>query len=268
VVPIETAALSGYLVVGGTTDQAFTVADQRCAEAATKLLGVGLGLIADGEAERQAALHDPVTGLPGRSLILSHLRAAVERAGRQSTGMAVLFVDLARFKLVNDTLGHQTGDALLAAVAGRMRTALRPTDTLGRLGGDEFLVVCDGVTARADARSLAQRLAAAFANPFSLGGVEVSLQANVGVAYALGGARTGDDLLAEADAAMYWAKRRGWSVAFFDEAMEASVAGEGGDGGTVITGVSADRSLGALVSRLVGLLDDIGGTGEAPGTPP
>lgn len=256
-VPIQTAALSGYLVVSGTAEQAFTVGDERCAEAATQLLGVGLGLIADGEAERQAALHDPVTGLPGRSLILSHLRSAVDRTGRQGTGMAVLFVDLARFKLVNDTLGHQTGDAMLAAVAGRMRTALRPTDTLGRLGGDEFLVVCDGITERADARTLAQRLAAAFADPFSLGGVEVSLQANVGVAYAGGGARTGDALLAEADAAMYWAKRRGWSVAFFDEAMEASVAEEGGDGGTVTSGEPADRNVGELVSRLVGLLDDL-----------
>jgi diguanylate cyclase (GGDEF)-like protein len=258
VVPIETTALSGYLVVSGSAERAFTVEDERCAMAATQLLGIGLDLLATGESERRAALHDPVTGLPSRSLILDHLRTTVERAGRQGTGVAVLFVDLARFKLVNDTLGHQAGDAMLAAAAGRMRAALRPSDTLGRLAGDEFLVVCDGLTERSDALAVARRLAAAFAEPFCLGGVEVSLRADVGVAYAVGTARTGDALLAEADAAMYWAKRRGWGVAFFDEAMEASVAEERCGGSAGSAGTPAPGSLGELVSRLVGLLGDLG----------
>src|SRR5205085_6662952 len=131
--------------------------------------------------------HDPLTGLPGRGLIFDQLHRGVERAARRDTGLAVLFVDLVRFKLINDTLGHKAGDEVLAAAADRMRSALRPFDTIGRLGGDEFLVICEDLTARGDALALAERLVATFGAPFAVGSVQVSLKATAGVAYSRGG---------------------------------------------------------------------------------
>ena len=223
VVPIDSPALTGCLVLSGAPDRPFTADDQRFAAAAAEMVGVAMALLAAGELDRQAALHDPVTGLPGRTLILDHLHRGVERAARRGTGVAVLFVDLARFKLINDTLGHKAGDDLLAAVGERMRAALRPSDTIGRLGGDEFLVICEDLTDAGDARGLAHRLIDTFTAPFSVAGVEVSVYAAAGVAYCRGPGLAGEALVAQADAAMYWAKRHGTTVAMFDEQVEAIV---------------------------------------------
>lgn len=271
-VPIESPTLSGCLFVSGRDDRAFTADDERCARLAAELIGVATGLLALGEAERRAALLDPLTGLPGRLLILDHLRGAVARAARQGTGIALLFADLTRFKVVNDTLGHEAGDALLAAAADRMRSALRPSDTIGRLGGDEFLVICESLTDSADALALAHRLAAGFATPFDFSGFTVSLSASVGVAYAVGPALDGDALIVQADAAMYWAKRRGHSVAMFDQRMEANLTGPGAGRPPPVGAASPAGEpeaaigghLGDLVNRLIGLLGDVAEPDAAP----
>jgi diguanylate cyclase (GGDEF)-like protein len=177
VVPIQAPALTGCLVLSSGNDHAFTPDDQRFAAAAAEMVGMAMGLLAAGESDRRAALHDPLTGLPGRGLIFDQLHRGVERAARRNTGLAVLFVDLVRFKLINDTLGHKAGDEVLAAAADRMRSALRPFDTIGRLGGDEFLVICEDLTTRGDALALAERLVATFGAPFAVGSVQVSLKA-------------------------------------------------------------------------------------------
>jgi diguanylate cyclase (GGDEF)-like protein/PAS domain S-box-containing protein len=154
------------------------------------------------------ALHDVLTGLPNRALLVEQLRGSLARLERSGRRAAVLFLDLDRFKNVNDSLGHPVGDQLLGQVAGRLRTAVRPGDSVGRLGGDEFVVLCDDVDEPSVAAQVADRIAAALRKPFTLGGHEVAVTASIGIALA----RAGDDaadVLRDADAAMYRAKSRG-----------------------------------------------------------
>src|SRR5947209_229648 len=155
------------------------------------------------------ALHDALTELPNRNLLLDRLSQALARTERHDLDLvAVLMIDLDRFKLVNDSLGHPAGDELLVNVARRLRDALRPGDTVARLGGDEFVVICEGVSSATHARILAERLGAILAGGYQVGGMEIFTSASVGIA--LG--RTGDtteSLLSDADAAMYLAKERG-----------------------------------------------------------
>lgn len=140
--------------------------------------------------------------------------------------MALLIVDLDRFKMVNDTLGRSAGDELLVAVARRLLASLRPSDTLGRLGGDEFMVVCEDLGGAADARVVADRLAASFQEPFHLSRSDVSVSASVGVSLA-GAATDPAALRAEAGAAMHRAKRLdGPSVVLCDEEMRLAGVGE------------------------------------------
>ena len=157
----------------------------------------------------QQALHDPLTGLPNRSLLLDRLRQALARCERSPASLAVMFVDLDDFKAVNDRLGHDCGDQVLRTVAQRLRAAVRPADTVGRLGGDEFVVVCEGIGGLAEARELADRVEAAVAEPSRIETHEVVLTASVGLVVA--GANTANPrrLLADADAAMYLAKQEG-----------------------------------------------------------
>jgi len=155
------------------------------------------------------ALHDALTGLPNRLLFLDRLTHALERSSRHLVQTAVLFVDLDRFKVINDVAGHSAGDLVLAAVAERLREAVRMSDTVGRLGGDEFVVLCEDLTGGlAEAEALARRIADTFAEPLELEDREVFVSASIGVALA-GGAEDADALLAQADRAMYFAKDRG-----------------------------------------------------------
>lgn len=155
------------------------------------------------------ASHDPLTGLPNRDQVLAHLRAALARLARAGAPVAVLFVDLDRFKPVNDRYGHAGGDRVLVQIANRLRHQMRATDIVGRVGGDEFLVVCDaGETA-----ALVERLRHAVRSPIQLGADSVSVDLSIGVAVA--GVPVGVDLdgaaatlVARADAAMYEDKRR------------------------------------------------------------
>ncbi|MBA2738058.1 MAG: EAL domain-containing protein [Nocardioidaceae bacterium] len=158
---------------------------------------------------RQRSLHDPLTGLPNRALLQERLEHAAARGRRSGADVAVLFVDLDRFKWVNDDHGHQAGDFLLTAVADRLSHLLRPADTLARLAGDEFVVLCEDLAAPSDAVQLAQRIGDAFLKPFILPSMSLTITASVGIAFAGHGQYLPGQLMRDADAAMYQAKRLG-----------------------------------------------------------
>ncbi|MFN8183195.1 MAG: EAL domain-containing protein [Candidatus Nanopelagicales bacterium] len=168
--------------------------------------------------QEHQALHDPLTGLPNRLLLTDRIEQALARSRRSGGEVTVMFLDLDLFKVVNDSLGHHAGDALLVDVAGRLRRAVRAGDTLARFGGDEFVIVCDDVTA-AEVGSLAARFAEALREPFSTHHTQASVSASIGVAVA-GPDADAHTLLRDADAAMYRAKERGRNqVVLFHEAM-------------------------------------------------
>ena len=158
---------------------------------------------------RERALHDPLTGLANRVLFTQRLEHAVLRARRSDKLVGLLFADLDRFKQINDRHGHRIGDELLQGVAHRLTQTLRPGDTLARLSGDEFVILCEELGDRAQAEALAERIRASVAEPFVLSGIPLRVSASVGVAFAGAGADMPDLLLREADLAMYQAKRRG-----------------------------------------------------------
>lgn len=163
----------------------------------------------EAERLRHSSLHDPLTGLANRVLLQERLEHAAARAARTSNASAVLFIDLDRFKRVNDTYGHVAGDQILMAVARRLLAVLRPGDTLARVGGDEFVLLCENLTSSNDVDVVATRIAEALAAPFAIAGAELSITASVGVAFAGPESRITPDLLEDADTAMYQAKRHG-----------------------------------------------------------
>ena len=170
------------------------------------------------------ALHDPLTGLPNRALLLDRIEVALARSARIDKSVAVLFLDLDRFKLINDSRGHAAGDVVLRAVAERLVSAIRPSDTVGRLGGDEFVVVCEDAVAVWEATVLGERLIRTLEEPFQVEGGEVFVTVSVGIAIAEPTA-SADELLRDADVAMYQAKQRGRArCEFFDEAMRTEAA--------------------------------------------
>jgi diguanylate cyclase (GGDEF)-like protein len=155
---------------------------------------------------RAAALHDPLTGLPNRVLILQLLEHAF-RAGRRSKKIAaVLFLDLDRFKDVNDAYGHQVGDELLVAVADRLKGILRPGDNLARLSGDEFVIVCEDLADPSAADPITARLASELTRPFALSSVEITTSASIGIAFTGPAVDSPEALLHDADLAMYRTK--------------------------------------------------------------
>jgi diguanylate cyclase (GGDEF)-like protein/PAS domain S-box-containing protein len=166
--------------------------------------------------EAQAALarqatHDPLTGLPNRRLLLDALIGALAALGRgHRTGtVALMFIDLDHFKLVNDVLGHDAGDALLKTAASRLRNAVRAHDVVARFGGDEFVVLLQHVADRGELRDVAQRILDALAAPIHVGGEPADVGASVGIAIASGPDDDADALVRNADAAMYRAKEQG-----------------------------------------------------------
>ncbi|WP_407345787.1 putative bifunctional diguanylate cyclase/phosphodiesterase [Pengzhenrongella phosphoraccumulans] len=158
---------------------------------------------------RERSLHDALTGLPNRVLLEEHIERASARARRSHTSAAILFVDLDKFKRVNDTYGHRVGDELLVAVASRLRSVIRPGDTLARVSGDEFVYLCEDLSAPADVDGLIDRVSDAFRVPFELPTMKLSVTASVGVAYSGRGEAITDNIIVDADMAMYQAKRRG-----------------------------------------------------------
>src|SRR6187402_139975 len=168
------------------------------------------------------ATHDALTGLPNRTLILDRIEQTLTRARLQQEPVAALFVDLDNFKAINDSLGHGTGDELLCAVAERLEGVIRETDALGRLGGDEFVVVADGISLAAGPELIAERLLEAFREPFSLGpNGENLVHAKASIGIATGVRASAEELLRDADIAMYRAKWGGKSrYLVFESGME------------------------------------------------
>ena len=168
------------------------------------------------------ALHDRLTALPNRVLMRDRLENALARTLRHRSTVALLVLDVDRFKVVNDSLGHEGGDRLLVQVAERLAKLLRPGDTLARMGGDEFAMLCEDVTGRDEASATAERVVAAMEAPFRVGTTDVAVTVSVGVAVATGAAIVADLLLRDADVAMYRAKQRGRGrFEVFDETMRS-----------------------------------------------
>ena len=174
------------------------------------------------EALARSVYEDDLTGLPNRVVFLDRLHVALARARRRHSGVAVLFLDLDRFKVINDSLGHEPGDRLLTAVARRLEGALRPEDTVARFGGDEFTVLCEDLTTDVEPIGIAERISRALSTPFLLDDREVFLTASIGIAVAPEQSASADALLRDADAAMYRAKERGRArFEVFDEETRA-----------------------------------------------
>jgi diguanylate cyclase (GGDEF)-like protein len=170
------------------------------------------------------AQHDALTGLPNRSLLRDRLQVAIRNASRSRARLAVLFIDLDRFKEVNDSLGHEFGDALLRAVAHRLKSGLRDSDTVSRLGGDEFVLLLPGVRDADEARQVADKLLEAVDRVFELDGRTVQVGASVGVALYPEDGTDADTLTRHADAAMYRAKGAGRNTVRFYSQLEDDAA--------------------------------------------
>ena len=169
---------------------------------------------------RHQATHDDLTGLPNRILLMDRLEMALARTARLETGVGVLFCDIDRFKVVNDSLGHSVGDELLKEVAERLTRSVRPGDTVARFGGDEFVLLCSDLTSPRDAVVLSERIQTAVRDPIAVSDAELVVTLSIGIAYDEHGVSQPNALVRDADAAMYRAKARGRDRAeVFDDAL-------------------------------------------------
>gem|GEM_PF-2163045 len=167
------------------------------------------------------AMHDSLTGLANRMMLTDRLDQTLARVRRHGRMCGVFYVDLDRFKAVNDTLGHSVGDQLLTEAAVRITTAVRELDTVARLGGDEFVVLCEDIEGIHHATEVAERIIGIFQSPFRLGGENISVSASVGIALSTDGVETAEAILANADTAMYRAKSNGRGCfQLFDQTMQ------------------------------------------------
>jgi diguanylate cyclase (GGDEF)-like protein len=170
------------------------------------------------------ATHDALTGLPNRSLFMDRLEMTLARLGRDPALAAVLVLDLDRFKEVTERFGDDAVDRLLVAVAGRLRSILRPSDTVSRFGSDEFAVLCPDLAHERDAVRLVERMTAGLATPFAVGGQEIMVSASIGIALTGSRSRRAASLLSDADTAMARAKQRGGGIyELFDETVRAQL---------------------------------------------
>jgi diguanylate cyclase (GGDEF)-like protein/PAS domain S-box-containing protein len=173
--------------------------------------------------ERQA-LHDPLTRLPNRLLLMDRTRQALARLHRSKGVVALLFIDLDRFKVVNDSFGHDVGDGLLVGVSERLAEMMRDSDTIARLGGDEFVILGEELDGESEALVLAERVLIALKEPFAVGSGEVCMSASIGVSVARDPETDAESLLREADVAMYRAKGAGGRrPELFDESLRQEI---------------------------------------------
>jgi diguanylate cyclase (GGDEF)-like protein len=213
----------GVLGAGSRALHGFTEGDVNFMQAIANVLANAIERRRTEERTQHEALHDGLTGLPNRSLFLDRLEHALSVAARRETDLAVLFLDLDQFKLVNDSMGHAAGDELLAAVAPKIEQALRPGDTVARFGGDEFAVLAEDVGDERGATRIAERIAEALTRPFILRGREHFVSASIGISIG-SGAEDPEGLIRDADSALYRAKdhgRGGYEI--FDEVMRSRV---------------------------------------------
>jgi len=178
-------------------------------------------------AATQLAMHDQKTGLPNRSLFDDRLAQAIAGAERHGWLLAVMFLDLDRFKLVNDTHGHAAGDAVLAVVAERITRKLRDEDTVCRNGGDEFLYLLIDPAGRETVARIASLVRESIGSPIHVGALQFSITSSIGIALYPDHGISGQALIAHADAAMYRAKQRGSPFEFFEPSMAPSGASQG-----------------------------------------
>ncbi len=205
------------------------------------------------------AFNDALTGLPNRALLFDRMRQTIMASRRSGRGFAVLACDLDDFKIVNDTFGHETGDAVLQTAAERLRSCCREVDTAARMGGDEFVVILPGVVEPSHAALVAGRIIVAVAEPINLGSEQRSVGVSLGVAFYPQDGQTVDALLRSADAAMYASKLAGGNCFSFADAQKLDIAASGqgwfvawsGAHDTGIGVVDAQhRQLAALISKL------------------
>ena len=201
----------------------FGADDIRLFETLANHAGVALELIELDEQLRQQAFYDSLTGLPNRALFRDRVEHALALTRADETRPAVLFLDLDDFKTINDSLGHAAGDQLLVTVAARLRSCIREADTAARLGGDEFGILVENVRDTSDPAILAERVIAALAEPVTVEGKEITVTASTGIAVSAGRREDAADLLRDADAAMYRAKKAGKGrYEIFEPSMHAA----------------------------------------------
>jgi len=223
VVPGQTAPL-GVLSANARSVRSYSPGEIDFMQAVANVLGSVIERRRADDQLAHQALHDPLTGLPNRGLLIDRLEQALARRGRGGGSLAVLFLDVDRFKLVNDGLGHGAGDELLRAVASRLLQVVRPSDTVARFGGDEFVIVCEEATDEPTAMSLANRICTSLGDHMDVGGRRMQVTVSVGIVLADASRTDPEAVLRDADAAMYRAKERGRArVELFDSSLRERV---------------------------------------------
>jgi diguanylate cyclase (GGDEF)-like protein len=223
-VPIRGRETSfGVLAAHACTIRGFSPDDVNFLQSVANVLAAAIERRRNEAETRHQALHDPLTGLPNRALFRDRLEHALAGSRRRDTTLAVLFLDVDNFKVVNDSLGHEAGDELLSALAPRLCEALRSGDTVARFGGDEFVLLCEDVVDEQEALEIAERVKQCFCEPLPISGGERHVSASIGVAMPSAAGDGPESLLRDADAAMYRAKERGRArFEVFDADMRAS----------------------------------------------
>jgi diguanylate cyclase (GGDEF)-like protein len=236
--PIDEAGLEDLLSGAESAPKMLELADERVVmlSVATVLLDEGgsgrMIALRDVTSERRQvrelehrALHDDLSGLPGRDLLMDRLERALTRQSREGGAVGVAFMDLNRFKEVNDRHGHAAGDRVLVEVAGRLQHELRDADTVGRLGGDEFLIICDGLDSESTLEAICERIQLRVAEPYRLGPIEINLSASLGAVLEWDVTVPVGQLIERADALMYAAKRRGSQREIFIDGRPPAATG-------------------------------------------